>query len=172
MKKRLGAIIVVSCYIIILTTPCFAKTYMQKDRLFKMDIPKGWIWNQGSDSISIKNQKTKNDIFIKLLFLPMVSYSDAGLKKGMQMIIATEVESVKGSVISEGEIRIDGVYARKLEYVWTNDNKAVHTTIIIFVYEKCLMRIVFSTDSKDERLTMKKIVETLRLLRPTSPVRK
>ena len=172
-KRILIFVITVACCIIIPNRYLFAKTYYQKDNLFKIDVSDGWIWSQETDNISIKNPKTKNDIFIK--YLPMFSFSDDAakelLKKGMQLIIATAVESVKGSVISENERWIDGIYARQLEYTWHKDDSIVYTTRISFLYKNYLFTIQFSTQLQEENIVMGKMLETLKFLRDiSSPV--
>lgn len=160
-KKRLVGIALVCC-VLFMTTICFAETYSQKDELFKIDVPNGWHWVEKPSNIRITNPEGTNGISIQ--FKPTSIETDEEIKEilklGVQNAIKLEVEPYNGTVISDRESEIDGVYARQLDYLLILKGETGQITSISFINKGYAFAISFGGPFKKERVKMQKIVET------------
>ena len=161
-EKGLLGLLVTACYVLSITTICVAEMHSQKNGLFKVDIPDGWSWAELSGKVRIGNPKGNAGISIQ--FKPVLVESDEKrkerLKTGNQMMIKSMVEPNKGTVLSERERRINGVYARQLDFLTTLEGKTGQMTYISFFNKDYAFTITFASPNDEEILKMEEIVET------------
>lgn len=140
--------------------------HIQKDGLFSISIPKGWHWKEKPGDIMITNPEEKAGIAIEFAQTSVVSEEQAKevLKKGNEAMIKTGIEPVKGSVLGEKEIRLDGMYSRQLDFCPTLETPKEHITYISCLNKGYVFTITFGSDKEEERLLMEKAVETFKFL--------
>ena len=143
-----------------------SQVYFQKDGLFKIDVLPGWNWIEKPGDIMITNPKGDNGISIQFKPAPVESDEKAkeALKKGNQAMITALIKPfLKGTVIGEAESSVDGVYARKLDYLFPLGDKTSHGTYISLFYKAHAFTITFGArQQSEERFKMEKIVETFK----------
>ena len=145
------------------STQSIGKTYVQKDGLFSISVPNAWHWKEKAGDIGITNAEEKNGIAI--IFNPYAEVSEEQakeiLKKGNEVMVEIGIKPKKGIVFDEKETRIDGVYARQLDFS-PFPEKPWHMTYISFLNKGYAFTITFGSDVEEERLIMEKIVKTFK----------
>jgi hypothetical protein len=161
-KKILIGVIAITYCIISIPPVCFAETYSQKDGLFKIDVPGGWGWVEEPGQVMITNQKGDSSILID--FRPSPIGPEEKMNKeaavaAMQAVKMFKIKPFGGTVISEEDTEIDGVYAYQLDYVLSNK----YITLISFMNKGYRFGITCEAPQQnEERLKAKEILETFR----------
>jgi hypothetical protein len=159
--------------VFLLSPFCFAETRSQQDGLFRIDVPECWHWFERPGYVMITNPERNNSISIQ--FIPMHIESDEKakeiLKEGNQAMTANTIRPfLKGNVISDIETDIDGVYARKLDYLFPSademefGSETVHGTYLSLFHKDYTFAITFGALQRSkERSKMEKILDSFRL---------
>ena len=105
--------------VLVITTPCFAEMREQQQKLFKINIPEGWSYEEKADSFSIRDPEKQDGISI--VFSPLVAQTeDEALLKLEQGLSVMAVMMYRVSPDIK-ETQIDNVKALQLDYIWPED---------------------------------------------------
>ena len=144
--------------------PVFALEHTQKDGLFKMDIPKQWHWVESPQEIFITFPDGKT-MAIDIEIVPSRKLSQEEIKKALKdaddKMIKEGIEAHQGTLIDQKEIKLDGIYAKQLDFKTVPPDPVFVTYIILFNKDNA---IAITYGSKDEkmRLMMEDAVATFK----------
>jgi hypothetical protein len=165
-KKRSVRVVGIICCVLFTTTLCFAETYYQKDKLFKIDVPDGWHWVERPGEVSIMNPIGINGVRIKFSPSDVISDKEArkAIKKGKESLKQQMVEQFSVTITNEKETQINDVYAYRLDYLLPSKGEVAEATMINFFNKGYFFGINFGSQIKSERLIMERIIETFQFL--------
>ena len=137
MKKALGFKILMSlfCFFVMFAF-CYAGMITQKNSLFKINIPQGWVWTQSDSDMLIKDPENKYAISIH--YTPKVMTSTVEeenelLKKANQGIIDNFIKLANGNLKFEGPTKLSTINARRIDAeLVLNKQRGIMTWISCF----------------------------------------
>ena len=100
-------------------TLVFAMEHIQRNGLFSMNVPEEWHWMENPQEVVITypNRKT---MAIDIQLVPSRNLTQADIKKILKeaddKMIKEGVAAHHGTLIGDKEIKLDGVYATRLDF--------------------------------------------------------
>ena len=165
MKIKLFIIFIVS--ILFFATgpkPVFALEHTQKSGLFKMDIPEEWRWNDFPQETVITFPDGKT-MAIDIQMVPSRKLPQADIKKMLKesndKMITEGVEAHNGTLIDNKEMKLDGVYATRLDFKTTPPNP-IYVTYISFFNKGFAFTITYGSKNDKMRFLMDDVLTTLK----------
>jgi len=147
--------------------PVLAKAYVQKDRLFSIDVPQGWHWFEYPEEvvITLPDGKTMG-IDIQFLANRQLSVQDIPktLKESNEKMINEGIKAHGGTLIADKEIHVDGVYARELDFN-PDPHNPIPVTYIALFNKGYAFTITYSSAQRKDNLIMQKAVGTLQFIK-------
>lgn len=144
--------------------PVFALEHVQKDGLFRMDIPAAWHWVEYPQEIIIAYPNGQT-VAIDIQLVPSRKLSEADIKRtikqGNDKMIKEGIEAHNGFLIDDKEITIDGVYATRLDFK-TSPPNPVMVTYISFFNKGHAFTITYGSSDEKMRLGLDDAVATLK----------
>jgi hypothetical protein len=140
------------------------KQFEQKERLFKMNPPGGWHWDERPGNVRVSDPKTGNAISIQ--FAPAANYSSAEIKellrKGNEKMVERFVKPSGGVVIKEEERELAGTYARQLTFLQSHNGETGTVTYISLFAKGHAFTVTFGGPDENQVAEIRRSVETLR----------
>jgi hypothetical protein len=153
--RRILAIFSISILILaagIYLTPCFAMEHVQKNGLFSMDTPGAWHWVEAPQELFI-TYPDKKTVAIDIQWVPSRELTPTDIKKILKetddKMIKQGVEAHHGTLIDDKEFKLDGVYARRLDFKTAPVNP-IHVTYVSFFNKGYSFTITYG--SEDDKM--------------------
>lgn len=142
----------------------FALEHTQKDGLFNIDIPKQWHWVESPQGVIITYPDGET-IAIDIQWVPNRKLSQADIKKTIKeandKMIKEGIEAHHGTLIDEQEIKLDGVYATRLDFKTTPPDP-VYVAYISFFNKGYAFTITYGSRDDKMRLVMDDVLATFK----------
>ena len=144
--------------------PVLALEHTQKAGLFSMDVPKEWHWFEYPQEIIITYPDGKTMAF-DIQMIPSRKLSQAEIKKnlkeGKDKMIKEGIEAHNGNLIDDKEIKIDGVYATRLDFKTASPN-TVYGTYISFFNKGYAFTVTYGSVNDKTHLGMDDAIATFK----------
>ncbi len=144
--------------------PVFALEHTQKDGLFSMDVPEGWHWVEYPQEIIITYPDGKT-MAIDIQLVPSRKLSEVNIKKTLKetddKMIKEGIEAHQGILIDDKEIKLDGVYATRLDFKTSSPNP-VYVTYIAFFNKGYAFTITYGSADDKMRSVMDDALATIK----------
>ncbi len=144
--------------------PVLAKVYVQKNGLFSMDVPQGWHWFEYPEEIVVALPDGKT-VGIDIQFLASRKLSSQEtqktLKENIEKMINEGIKAHGGTLIADKEIRLNGVYARELDFN-PNPHNPIPVTYMAFFNKGYAFTITYGSAEQEDNLIMQKAVGTFK----------
>ncbi len=153
------------------TPHCFAEVNAQKDGLFWIDVPQGWSWSEGSQSVMIKKATGQEAILIKfqLYEKPLVAEDEDTMLQGARNSVIQEMASRGGKSVMKVQRKISGIPALHLGFLVPSPEGILQYTTIVFFNKGYYFNITCHSDREYKRLEMEKIIDTFSFQEPEKP---
>ena len=142
----------------------FAMEHTQKHGLFSMDIPDEWHWVENSQEVVITYPDGKT-MAIDIQMVPSRKLPQADIKKMLKesndKMITEGVEAHNGTLIDNKEMKLDGVYATRLDFKTTPPNP-IYVTYISFFNKGFAFTITYGSKNDKMRFLMDDVLTTLK----------
>jgi VCBS repeat-containing protein len=144
--------------------PADAAQYVQKDGLFKMDIPGQWHWAESSQETIITFPDGKM-VAVDIQWVPSRDLSQAQIKSAIKAaddrMIKEGVLAHHGTLLDNKEIKLDGVYATQLVFK-TSPPNAILVTYISFFNKGNAFTVTYGSEDEKMHSMMDDVVETIK----------
>jgi hypothetical protein len=142
----------------------FAMEHTQMNGLFSMDIPDEWHWVENSQEVVITYPDGKT-MAIDIQLVPSRKLSQADIKKMLKeandKMIKEGVKAHNGILIDDKEIKLDGVYATRLDFKTVPPNP-VFVTYISFFNKDYAFTITYGCKVEKTHLLMDDVLSTFK----------
>ena len=132
--------------------PVFALEHTQKDGVFSMDIPAEWHWAESPEEILITYPDGKT-IALDIQMIPSRKLSQTDMKKAIKesndKMIKEGIEAHHGTLVGNKEIKLDGVYATRIDFNTVPPN-SIAVTYVSFFNKGYAFTITYG--SEDEKM--------------------
>lgn len=147
----------------------FAMEHTQKHGLFSMDIPDEWHWVENSQEVVITYPDGKT-MAIDIQMVPSRKISEAETRKMLKEtndnMIKEGIEAHNGTLIDNNEIKLDGVYATRLDFKTTPPNP-IYVTYISFFNKDYAFTITYGSKNDKMHLLMDDVLATFKFKKNT-----
>ena len=146
--------------------PVFAMEHIQKNGLFSMNVPGGWHWMENPQEVVITYPDRKTiAIDIQLMLSRHLTQADIKktLKEANDKMIKKGIEAHHGTLIDDKEIKLDGVYATRLDFETVPPNP-IHVTYISFFNKDYGFSITYGSEDDKMHSVMDGVVATFKFL--------
>lgn len=143
----------------------FALEHVQTNGLFSMNVPEGWHWAEASEEVGITYPDGKT-IAIDIQWAPSSNLTPAEIKNTIKQaddkMIKDGIQAHNGTLISNKEFKINGVYATQLDFK-TSPPNAIHVTYISFYNKGNAFTVTYGSEDEKMHSVMDDVVATLKL---------
>lgn len=159
-NKILFCVLGVVCSILLISNAAFSEIHEQQNKLFTIDIPSGWQWQENSAGVSIENPAGDNGIAI--LFAPSNAGTDAEIQDRLVRAVETMSNKLEnnynGAVITKKEIQISGADGRQIDFITTTAQGRSNASQILLISHGYIFTITYGSVKDAEKALMEKVV--------------
>jgi hypothetical protein len=145
-------------------TLVFAMEHTQRNGLFSMNVPEQWHWMENSQEVVITYPDGKT-MAIDIQLVPNRNLTQADIKKILKeaddKMIKKGIEAHHGTLIDDKEIKLDGVYATRLDFKTIPPNP-IHVTYISFFNKGYGFSITYGSEDDKMHSVMDDAVATFK----------
>ena len=147
-------------------TLVFAMEHIQRNGLFSMNVPEEWHWMENPQEVVITYPDRKT-MAIDIQLEPSRHLTQADIKRTLKeaddKMIKEGVEAHHGTLIGDKEIKLDGVYATRLDFETVPPNP-IHVTYICFFNKGHGFSITYGSEDDKMHSVMDDVVATFKFL--------
>ena len=147
-------------------TLVFAMEHIQRNGLFSMNVPEEWHWMENPQEVVITYPDRKT-MAIDIQLMPSRHLTTADITKTLKeaddKMIKEGVEAHHGTLIGDKEIKLDGVYATRLDFETVPPNP-IHVTYICFFNKGHEFSITYGSEDDKMHSVMDDVVATFKFL--------
>ncbi len=155
--------------LVISAAPSFAEVHGEREGLFWLDVPDGWLWTQEKGQVTVSELDGSGKILIRYEKVEGFVGSGRDLVFEARDDRRREVAGRRGKSVMKVERRIDGVFALQTGFLILTRGGMWQATSFVFFHKGYLFDVYFEAPREIFRLEMEKIVDTWRFEKPEEP---